>query len=206
MDEILIFLLRKGAINAPVSLTTIQIGEELGMSQQNASRRILELEQSGCIERTAGKIRLTQKSIKELAQLYGELKNAFERTPLILDGKIINGLGEGKYYLSLEGYRKQIREKLGFDPYPGTLNIKLKETWKREYFVQMDPVVITGFKDGERTFGDLFAYKCRISDSDCAIVVPLRTHHPQEIIEVISKENLKERYKKKDGDSIRIEL
>ena len=39
--------------------------------------------------------------------------------------KIVSGMGEGAYYMSLKGYRNQFIEKLGYEPYPGTLNVKL---------------------------------------------------------------------------------
>ena len=42
-----------------------------------------------------------------------------------LEGTVFTGLGEGAYYISKEAYRKQFTEKLGFEPYPGTLNLKL---------------------------------------------------------------------------------
>jgi riboflavin kinase len=43
----------------------------------------------------------------------------------VLRGRVVSGLGEGQHYISRQGYLKQFREKLGFEPFPGTLNIKL---------------------------------------------------------------------------------
>ncbi len=208
MDDILILLLKKGAHKTPIRLSTTQLGSELGMSQQNASRRLQELEKEGRIERKDGKVRLGPKAISLLSELAIIMKNAFWQETLSIRGTIVSGLGEGKYYLLLQRYRKQVKEKLGFDPYPGTLNIKLDETelWKREYFIQNDPIMIDGFKDGERTYGDLFAYPCKIEGSDvpCALIIPLRTHHPQSIIEIIAPDNLKEKFRKKDGDQLAV--
>ena len=36
-------------------------------------------------------------------------------------------MGEGSYYMSLKGYKKQFKEKLGYEPFPGTLNLKLED-------------------------------------------------------------------------------
>jgi riboflavin kinase len=39
-----------------------------------------------------------------------------------------------------------------------------------------------------------------------AVIIPLRTHHPPNVIEIISPKNLKEALKKKDGDLVRITI
>ena len=44
-----------------------------------------------------------------------------------LNGAIFSGGGNGKKFLELPWVKQQIREKLGFTPYPGTLNVKLNE-------------------------------------------------------------------------------
>ena len=44
-----------------------------------------------------------------------------------LAGRVFTGQGEGKKYVSLSWVKHQIKEKLGFDPYPGTLNLRLDE-------------------------------------------------------------------------------
>ena len=233
MDELLLFLLSKGAHTDYISLTTTDAGVNLGMSQQNASRRLTTLEETGLIERKGGKIRLTATGIEELKSAYAIMKQAFEKhknndNVISLNGIIVAGLGEGAYYLSLGTYKKEIAEKIGFEPFIGTLNIKLpvSEMWKKEYIKRLDPIIINGFKEGNRTYGDILLYRCRIKgtekeigkeikgeirkeingmeieDHEGAILVPLRTHHGPEIIEVISPHNIKEKFGRKNGDAI----
>lgn len=204
MDEILLLLLRKGAYTKNLKITTAEIGQETRMSQQNASRKLLELENSGNIERSKEGIKLTKKSYNELAIEYATLKGFFEGKRLEIDGSITKGLGEGGYYVSMEGYRKQIKEKLGFEPFPGTLNVLIDDAWKKQCLLELEPIVITGFRDNERTYGDLYAYPCKLGSLDCAIIVPLRTHHGPEIIEIISPLNIKKELKKKDGDKVQV--
>ena len=45
----------------------------------------------------------------------------------MMRGRVVGGLGQGQYYISRKGYRHQFIQKLGFVPFPGTLNIKLDE-------------------------------------------------------------------------------
>ncbi len=206
MDDILILLLRKGAKARPVRMTTAEIGVGTGMSQQNASRRLSEMEKNGYIERGKDGLIISPKGLQELAAVYSSLRLAFEGERLEMRGKIMKGSGEGKYYLSLPGYRKQIKEKIGFDPFPGTLNVMVdKESMStRQQLRRMEPFVISGFKDGERTYGDLFAYKCRLENLDCAIVIPLRTHHGADIIEIICAHDIKKTLGKKDGEHVEV--
>ncbi|HJJ27717.1 MAG TPA: DUF120 domain-containing protein, partial [Methanocorpusculum sp.] len=50
-----------------------------------------------------------------------------------------------------------------------------------------------------RQFGDARCLLCSISDVPCAIVAPLRTHHPTDIVEIISGERLREKLNLTDG-------
>lgn len=206
MDEVLLLLLKRGAHLRPVRITTSELGAWAGMSQQNASRKLALLEEGGYVERTEDGVALTRKGRDELAAAYADMKAAFEGGKLEIEGEIVRGLGEGKYYLSLEGYRKQIRAALGFSPFPGTLNVRLSpgDMWKRQQLLKMEPAIISGFTDGKRTYGDLFAYRCRLAGSECAIIVPMRTHHGPDIVEVICGFDIKGKLGKKDGDLVKL--
>ena len=60
--------------------------------------------------------------------LHETIKSSVEvldKSGLQLEGKVVSGMGEGAYYMSLEGYRMQFNDKLGYEPYAGTLNLKL---------------------------------------------------------------------------------
>ena len=205
MDEILLLLLRKGAHKKPVKLTTAEVGQGAGISQQSASRRLLALEEEGLISRGADGLSLTRKAHDEIAREYAALKSVFEEK-LEISGAIETGIGEGKYYLSLEGYRKQMKEKLGFEPFPGTLNIKLSKSdlWKKEQLLAGEAVVISGFRSRERTYGDIYAYPCRLEEKECAVIVPLRTSHGPDIIEIICGFDIRKKFGKKDGDIVRV--
>ncbi|MDD2755372.1 MAG: DUF120 domain-containing protein [Methanothrix sp.] len=47
-------------------------------------------------------------------------------------GKIRSGLGQSQYFLTREGYSRQFVEKLGFIPFPRTLNVQLNEPFPAE--------------------------------------------------------------------------
>lgn len=206
MDEVLILLLRKDAHTKPVMMTTTELGKLTGMSQQNASRKLAALEQEGYIERSKEGILLTGKARDGLGELYSSLRDAFGEKRLEIEGVISKGLGEGGYYVSLEGYQSQMKDKLGFRPYPGTLNIKIGESqrWKRQHLLQGEPIVITGFKGKDRTYGDLFAYKCALEGLPCAVIIPLRTHHGADTLELLCPFNVKKKLGRGEGDKVKV--
>ncbi len=219
MDEVLFFLLMKNAHRVPIRITTSEIGKQIGMSQQNVSRRVVELEGFEMIRRTGNRIMITKKGMEFAKIEYLQLKGAFEGSSIRIEGKAVQGLGEGKYYVSIPEYKKQMKEKFGFEPYPGTLNIKLEENEipKRELILERDPITIKGFEKNGRAFGDIYSYKAKLnginaktngvstktSGRSVYIIFPLRTHHGKEIIEIVAEKRLFEKFK---GGKIIIEL
>ena len=209
MDELLIALARKGAHRSPLKLTTLELGSMLGMSQQNASLRLRELEKQGLISRTPHGISLTPFGLETVREVYAGLKSAFEPKTPTISGAISSGFGEGRYYLSFPEYKKQIAERFGFTPYEGTLNISLSKgqlAVKSAFVKNSEPAIIRGFKSKDRTFGDLFAYSCTVDGVKSALIIPARTHHPPDIIEIVAPSNLKKHLGKKDGDMVEISL
>ncbi len=206
MDDVLLYLLKRGAASNPVKLSTTEMGDALGMTQQNASRRLAVLIKSGMISRSGGRLSLTQKSISELKELYSGMRLAFEGIDNIT-GSLTDGVGDGRYYLSLPGYKNKIKEKFGILPYPGTLNIRLaeKEVWKKTALFD-GALVIPGFRYDGRAFGELFAKACSIRNIPVVAVLPKRTHHPYNVLELVSDRNLRRLLRIKSGDMVTVSI
>ena len=107
-------------------LSSSQLGRKLGLSQQSASKKILELLEMELITRKMGArkqlVKLTSKGLEVLRREYSEYQKIFDSMEqVILRGTLISGLGEGQYYISQDGYMDQFQEKLWFKPYPGTV-------------------------------------------------------------------------------------
>ena len=201
MDEKYTFALRKiallGGIDDYIAVSSRELGDILEISQQSASKRILELLELGLIVRDLGarkqRIKLTATGVDELKKEYNEHRRIFELTDHItLHGTVKDGMGEGQYYIDQEGYKVQFEKKLGFKPYPGTLNISVdkEDVGKLDVIKSTAGIPIEGFNYGGRTFGDVIAYKSKIKNIDCAIVVPARSHYV-DIIEIICQYHLR---------------
>ncbi len=119
-------------------------------------------------------------------------------------GVLVTGLGEGKQFMSIPKYKEKIKEHLGFDPYPGTLNLKLNGK-RDDLLKKFKPLRIDGFKLGIKEFGGLDCYKAKIKNIEGFIVVPDFTKHTDQI-EFIAPVYLRSELEIKDGDEIQVEL
>lgn len=127
-----------------------------------------------------------------------------------LNGKLMSGMGEGAYYMSLKGYTKQFKSKIGYIPFPGTLNVKLDKKIHQEaikQFESLDGIMIKSFSDGKRTYGWVKCFPAKLNHSlDCQLIVLERTHHDDSIVELISEKCLRESGRLKDGSKVTIKI
>lgn len=211
-------LLLCGAKNNFVELTTNEIAKKIKRSQQLASKELLDLEFFGCIKRNKKSkkytIKVTERGYQQVYDHFLFLKTAVESFKHVIDfeGHIITGMGEGAYYMSLDGYKKQFKEKLGYEPYPGTLNIKLNSMLfveARKEMLKYPSINIEGFSDQSRTFGWVKCYPASINDSkniNSSILILERTHYDDSIIELIAPFSIKEQFSLKNGDYIKLKV
>jgi len=203
-----------GAVREPVEMGIHRCSHLLSQSTQTAARKLEVLEREGYIERwkARGKswLIITNKGKETLFKEYMDYKTIFSdkhKKKIVLSGRVVSGLGEGQYYTNLEGYRTQFKEKLGINPYPGTLNIKLDEkSLPLRSMFELGGIHIEGFKTEDRTFGEARCYPATIEGLRCGLVLPQRSHHGDDIIEVISPYYLREKLGLKDGSEVKVEV
>ena len=209
-------LLSKGARHNFVQLTSSSLGRSIQKSQQAASKYLVELESGGFIERfMKGRkvfVRITNKGYAELVKLHSLLGSSLGTLPssIELKGKIISGMGEGAYYMSLKGYTKQFKSKIGYVPFPGTLNVKLYKKEHVEAIQQLDDLdgqKINSFSDGKRTFGWVKCFTATLNRTiNCQLIRLERTHYDNSIIELISKNNICKTADLKIGSKVSIKI
>ena len=124
---------------------------------------------------------------------------------LFMKGIVFSGKGEGTNFIKLPWVRKQITEKLGFTPHPGTLNIKLtaeslklRTSLEKKRAIEISPA--SGFHRG-KCFEAYLANNMR-----CAVVIPETPDYPRDAIEVIAPIDLREKLQLRDGDCVKVKI
>lgn len=213
----LLKLAEMGAHRRTARISTEYLATKLDISQQTASRYLIELEGNGWIERTITPegclVKITGTGMKQLNKLYSTLRILIEAAyppSITLEGTVFTGFGEGAYYISKEAYRKQFIERLGFDPYPGTLNLKLTTDYDVKARSELEAypgVEIEGFKDEDRTFGSVKCYPVIIqSEVKGALILALRSHYDASVLEIIAPVPLRRHLKLKEGQKVKVEV
>ena len=122
-----------------------------------------------------------------------------------IEGTVTSGQGKGAYFMSLPVYKTQFEETLNFDPYPGTLNIKISQSEIDN--IREIPEDKLKIVKGKENFGDVLLVQATLNDKiNGAIVFPKKTTHGENILEFITSKNLKEAFGIKDGDFVKITL
>jgi riboflavin kinase len=210
------YLLSKGAKYNFVTITTSSLGKNIHKSQQAASKHLLELEQNKFINRIVSgrnlSVKITGKGFSEMVKLSSILQKSLDSSPSSVDlkGTLVSGMGEGAYYMGLKGYTKQFISKIGYVPFPGTLNVRLDKKIHQEsikQFETLDGIKIQSFSDGKRTYGWVKCFPAKLNNSiNCQLIILERTHHDDSVIELISKTCLRKNAKLKDGSKVSIKI
>ncbi len=210
--QILKELAHLGAFNYFSTVSTKELGIKAGMSQQSASRwlRILESQNLIVKEKCGRNIRV---KITPLGRAY--LKKAhFDFTMIFgnphtveLRGEVMKGLGEGKYYIMKEGYRRQIVEKLFFEPFPGTLNVRVFPNYRDviKDVREGDFIPLEGFEEDGRKFGRVRAYFATLNGYPSSLIIPEMSQY-RDVVEVISDVKLREKFALKDGSEVELKV
>jgi riboflavin kinase len=121
---------------------------------------------------------------------------------MTLTGKVFSGKGDGRKYLSLRWVRKQVKQKMGFVPYVGTLNLLLsgKSTELRKALEKDQQMIICpaqGYCIGK-------LYRAAIQEAECAVIIPDVAGYPENYLELIAADNLRQKLRLRNGDEVTV--
>lgn len=205
--ELLLEIAEKTGLYETSDFKTGVLAKKLGVSQQTISNALRTLENKGLVKREPYNLGISV-SITEQGRFL--LSSYKDRIGLLfqklneLSGEVFSGFGEGGFYIMQKEYKKQFKEKLGINPFHGTLNLKVDALSAKRFLLDKKTIVIEGFNKNNRTFGALRAYPVKVKSIYCAIIIPERTHYSGDTIELISKADLRKNLKLKDGNKIKI--
>ncbi|PSN84479.1 hypothetical protein B9Q13_05620 [Candidatus Marsarchaeota G2 archaeon ECH_B_SAG-G16] len=208
--DVIVALIEFGGMNGFVRISGSSLGSLLGISQQAASKRLIKASEAGFIEK-----RITtmgyEFTISEKTKC--QIRGFIDKIMLPLnDDKIkavvVSGVGEGKFFLELPGYKRQFEQIYGFKPYPGTLNLKSDQN-VFQVFRKYPAKIINGFRKGDRVYGLVVSYNARIYHGnefyDCVAIFPEISRYGDDVVECIAPVNLRKKLQLKDADVVYIE-
>lgn len=127
-----------------------------------------------------------------------------------LEGIVTSGLERGQQFVTLDGYFEQFQTKLGYKPYPGTLNVEIVEG-SRNRFEKLTPIVIDEWDDGEDSYGAVHCYPATLKSAEgleenqTHILIPKRTDHDDTVLELIAPVKLRDALGLSDGSKVTIQ-
>ena len=120
--------------------------------------------------------------------------------PVILRGSVEAGAGQGATFMSLDWVRDGIAQIVGFDPYPGTLNVRLLDgemvdRWRQIRGTPGRPLTPPApGQCGARLFPIVLA------DVSAAVIVPDLTQYGAHVLEIVAPVHLRSRLWLRDHD------
>ncbi|AZH24281.1 DUF120 domain-containing protein [Haloplanus aerogenes] len=209
-----------GGLDGRAKLSCSGLADQLDASAQTASRRLQRLDDAGLVDRDVfadgQRVAVTDSGVTLLRREYADYRRLFEDdATLSLDGTVTSGMGEGRHYISLSGYMEQFRDRLGYEPFPGTLNVELTAESARARgeleALAGESTPIDGWEDGDRTFGPATCYAARVESEagtydGAHIIVPERTHHDATQLELIAPVKLRDALGLDDGERLTVSV
>lgn len=204
-----------GGVDSEIRISGGEPPESSGIPPTLIERRLGDLEEAGYIERRRidGKqhVTITNQGTDILRREYQDYRSVFESGRLPpLTGTLTDGSGDGQHFISLNGYQRQFRERLGYEPFPGTLNIELdRQSACRDEIETLDGIPIDEWETEDRTYGAATCYAVSLraesnSHDPAHILVPERTHHDSSIAEIIAPVALRDALSLETGDEVKL--
>jgi len=120
-------------------------------------------------------------------------------------GTVFSGMGKGRYYVGHPEYQRRFMERLGYAPYPGTLNVKLEDRETIQRLGEMragDGVKIEGFTLGGESFSALTCFDGELRGERVTLLFIDVTYYNETVAELISPTYLRGKLGLRDGAAV----
>ena len=121
---------------------------------------------------------------------------------IVFLGTVFSGTGQGKKFIDLPWVKRQIEQKLGFAPYPGTLNLRLtKESIENKKLLEDAEGFVVEPQAG---YCRGVMFRAQIDSVQSAIIIPKVPNYPNSVLEVIAPVYLREHLNLTDGSQVTV--
>lgn len=124
---------------------------------------------------------------------------------LEVGGRVFSGMGKGRYYVGHPEYQKRFAERLGYTPYPGTLNVKLEDPEMMQELTGLKSghgIKIEGFNIGGESFSSLNCFNGELKGARITLLFIDVTYYNETVAELISPDYLRGTLGLRDGDKV----
>ena len=123
-----------------------------------------------------------------------------------LRGIVASGIGQGAQFLALDWVQRELREKLGLTPFPGTLNLRVAPAERDALFAQREQFLRIADPSSPECPGYLAPVTLRANGHTCDawMILPEKTIHA-DVLEIISSHNLRDTLRLCDGDVVELD-
>jgi riboflavin kinase len=135
--------------------------------------------------------------------------------PTKINGVVFSDLGRASAFLALQWVQQAVQERLGFFPYPATLNVRPKDSGDVRLWESVRSGLSglsLGSSDGEYCSARLFPVAIertlnrRAEKVKGAVLLPEVNGYPNDKIEIVAPVRLKDRLGVQDGDQLTLEF
>lgn len=130
---------------------------------------------------------------------------------ILVKGVVFSDLGRAGEFLRLDWVRDAIRERVGFDPFPGTLNVRARgedlgrwEQVRRRRGKIVLPSPDPAFCSAFLLTGSLGGWRASEPRERVAVVVPEVEDYPGDKLEIVAAVSLKQTRSVRDGDELTV--
>jgi riboflavin kinase len=122
----------------------------------------------------------------------------------VIQGIVQDGLGQGNSFTQLDWVRQQFRDKIGFDPCPGTLNLRVQDRdglagLRAERGIRIEP--------GAPGFCAAKCFRVKVGDQiTAAWIIPEVPGYPDDLVELMAPVRLRDALGLKIGDVVVVRL
>ena len=122
-----------------------------------------------------------------------------------VSGRVFSGMGKGRYYVGHPEYQRRFQECLGYEPYAGTLNVKLEDEdtiQKLKELRSADGIKVKGFSLGGESFSALTCFDGELRGERVTLLFIDVTYYNETVAELISPAYLRGKLGLRDGDHV----
>jgi len=121
-------------------------------------------------------------------------------------GTVFPGVARGETYINI--YFDRIRGLIGFTPSPGTLNLKLEKPVdiSMHETKRVEHILLHGKPRIDARLAPAILHVRDHAPYDCWVIRQEKAIYRKDVLEIIAKDNMREKFDLKDGDVIELEF